>query len=208
MLNQVFDILSRMVETPVPSRDEIAFLILNPETEYFKQIFTKLEATTAFEFISGVINESAIPFLVASREVLSSENVISTIGKKSASDLNKTSANISKYDEEFTKRYSNALATFGRTLYAYKGHDPFDSEKIVSALRAFNRSTVMICGSSMEVDCIASVFGALRTGFLPVIVSDACSSSSERIYYEALDVVSRVARIVDTRDLMKSWGMV
>ncbi len=187
-----------MEENLAPPKDEIVFLILNPEMESFKRIFTKLEATTAFEFISEVTNEFGIPSLTASRKRDNNSGI----------DSKETGQFPSKYDEEFQKRYSEALERMKGKKYTYSGFDPFVSDEIVSALKNMKRKKIMICGNPIESDCIAAVFGALRTGFQPTIVSDACSSSSERVYFEALDVVSRVIPIVDTRDFMKTWRMV
>jgi nicotinamidase-related amidase len=60
-------------------------------------------------------------------------------------------------------------------------------------------------GFHTETAILRSALSGLDHGIMPIVVSDAVSSYSERIYYEALDIISQSTEIIDSRDLMKRW---
>ncbi|MGC8516014.1 MAG: isochorismatase family protein [Thermoplasmata archaeon] len=174
--------------------DDTIFIAINTGVENFKDISTKLEVVTAFEYIFDAARKRQIPTLFCRRkESLNMERGVN-------------SAHVSSFDDEFFKRYKNVLSAFKDGYLAYDGLDAFTSRDIVNKIRLSGRSAVCIFGIPIEMDVIASVFGAIRLGWKPLVISDASSSVSERIFYESVDIMSRVVTIIDSRDLMKSWG--
>jgi|YelNatPaOPRAMG01_1025707.scaffolds.fasta_scaffold00402_31 nicotinamidase-related amidase len=174
--------------------DDTIFMAINPEAENFKVISTKFEVVTAFEYIFEAARKREIPAIFCRRsEALTFQDGVNSI-------------HISSFDDEFFKRYKHVLSTSNNDYITYDGLDAFTSLDLVNKIKLSGRSAVCIFGMPIEMDVIASVFGAIRLGWKPYLISDASSSLSERIFYESVDIMSRVATIIDSRDLMKSWG--
>ena len=170
------------------------FIAINHGVENFKDISTKFEVVTAFEYIFEAARKRQIPSLFCKRR--ESLNM----------DKGVNSTHVSSFDDEFSKRYQKVLSTSKDGYIKYEGLDAFTSSDLVNRIKLSQRSAICIFGIPIEMDVIASVFGAIRLGWKPFLISDASSSVSERIFYESVDIMSRVATIIDSRDLMKSWG--
>ncbi len=180
-------------ELPLRPQDTI-FVAINPGLENFIEISTKFEVVTAFEYIFHAAHERSIPIILCKRS--------------NSLDFEKQSntRHITSYDAEFTARYKEVMSVINGPLISYTGMDAFSSSELIEAVKVTGRPTLCIFGTPIEVDVLASVFGAIRHGWKPYLISDASSSLSERIFYESVDIMSRIARIIDSRDLMKTWG--
>lgn len=170
------------------------FVAINPGLENFVEISTKFEVVTAFEYIFHAAHERNIPVIPCKRmSPLDFEKGLNT-------------KHITSFDAEFTARYKEVLSVIKEPFISYTGMDAFSSHALTEAVKTTARPTLCIFGTPIEVDVLASVFGAIRLGWKPYLISDASSSVSERIFYESVDIMSRIARIIDSRDLMKTWG--
>ena len=69
------------------------------------------------------------------------------------------------------------------------------------------KTTVMIAGFYTEVDVFITAAEALMHDFYSVVISDATSTFSERVFFQSLDMISQVVEVIDTRDLEKIWGV-
>jgi nicotinamidase-related amidase len=194
-------ILGIVDNTNIPDKSSCAVIVLNPSLDRFIKVFTKFEVVTAFEYLADAILKYAIPVFVASKKYDNAEN----FSDKRKSDQENQNFK-SRYDDEFITRYTKILSTLPVQRYEYSGYDAFSAGNLSSAISESRKDNILICGTWLETDIIGSVFGSFKLSVKPIVVSDACSSESERIFYESLDVLSRVTRIIDTRDLLKEWG--
>ena len=196
-----FEQIWEMVDhTNIPEESSCAIVVLNPSLDLFIKIFTKFEVVTAFEYLAEAVSRFSIPVFVASRR----DDTMPLINKDESNV--ETQKFKSRYDDEFITRYTKILSTLPSHRYEYTGFDVFSVSDLKTSIYETNRKNILICGNWLETDIIGSVFGSFKLSVTPIVVSDACSSESERIFYESLDVLSRVTRIIDTRDLLKEWG--
>ena len=170
------------------------FIAINPGVENFNNVSTKFEVVTAFEYIFEAASKRQIPTIFCRRR-----------GPLNM-DKGVNSLHVTAFDDEFSSRYQKVLSSSKEGYLPYDGLDAFTSSDLVNKIKLSLRSAICIFGIPIEMDVIASVFGAIRLGWKPFLISDASSSVSERIFYESVDIMSRVATIIDSRDLMKSWG--
>jgi nicotinamidase-related amidase len=174
--------------------DDTIFIAINPGVENFKDVSTKFEVVTAFEYIFEAARKRQIPAIFCRRkEPLNMDKGVNSL-------------HVTAFDDEFSSRYQKVLSSSKEGYLPYDGLDAFTSSDLVNRIKLSLRSAICIFGIPIEMDVIASVFGAIRLGWKPFLISDASSSVSERIFYESVDIMSRVATIIDSRDLMKSWG--
>ena len=196
-----FEQIWEMVDhTNIPEESSCAIVVLNPSLDRFIKIFTKFEVVTAFEYLAEAVSRFSIPVFVASRR----DDTMRLINKDGSNV--ETQKFKSRYDDEFITRYTKILSTLPSHRYEYTGFDVFSLSDLKTSIYETNRKNILICGNWLETDIIGSVFGSFKLSVTPIVVSDACSSESERIFYESLDVLSRITRIIDTRDLLKEWG--
>ena len=196
-----FEQIWEMVDhTNIPEESSCAIVVLNPSLDLFIKIFTKFEVVTAFEYLAEAVSRFSIPVFVASRR----DDTMRLINKDESNV--ETQKFKSRYDDEFITRYTKILSTLPSHRYEYTGFDVFSLSDLKTSISETHRKNILICGNWLETDIIGSVFGSFKLSVTPIVVSDACSSESERIFYEYLDVLSRITRIIDTRDLLKEWG--
>ena len=196
-----FEQIWEMVDhTNIPEESSCAIVVLNPSLDRFVKIFTKFEVVTAFEYLAEAVSRFSIPVFVASRR----DDTMRLINKDESNV--ETQKFKSRYDDEFITRYTKILSTLPSHRYEYTGFDVFSLSDLKTSISETHRKNILICGNWLETDIIGSVFGSFKMSVTPIVVSDACSSESERIFYESLDVLSRITRIIDTRDLLKEWG--
>ena len=186
--------------TNIPEESSCAIVVLNPSLDRFIKIFTKFEVVTAFEYLAGAVSKFSIPVFVASTR----DETMRLINKDESNA--ETQKFKSRYDDEFITRYTKILSTLPSHRYEYTGFDVFSLSDLKTSIYETNRKNILICGNWLETDIIGSIFGSFKLSVTPIVVSDACSSESERIFYESLDVLSRITKIIDTRDLLKEWG--
>ena len=196
-----FEQIWEMVDhTNIPEESSCAIVVLNPSLDRFIKIFTKFEVVTAFEYLAEAVSKFSIPVFVASTR----DETMRLINKDESNV--ETQKFKSRYDDEFITRYTKILSTLPSHRYEYTGFDVFSLSDLKTSISETHRKNILICGNWLETDIIGSVFGSFNMSVTPIVVSDACSSESERIFYESLDVLSRITRIIDTRDLLKEWG--
>jgi hypothetical protein len=196
-----FEQIWEMVDhTNIPEESSCAIVVLNPSLDRFIKIFTKFEVVTAFEYLAEAVSKFSIPVFVASTR----DETMRLINKDESNV--ETQKFKSRYDDEFITRYTKILSTLPSHRYEYTGFDVFSLSDLKTSISETHRKNILICGNWLETDIIGSVFGSFKMSVTPIVVSDACSSESERIFYESLDVLSRITRIIDTRDLLKEWG--
>ena len=196
-----FEQIWEMVDhTNIPKESSCAIVVLNPSLDRFIKIFTKFEVVTAFEYLAGAVSKFSIPVFVASTR----DETMRLINKDESNV--ETQKFKSRYDDEFITRYTKILSTLPSHKYEYTDFDVFSLSDLKTSISETHRKNILICGNWLETDIIGSVFGSFKLSVTPIVVSDACSSESERIFYESLDVLSRITRIIDTRDLLKEWG--
>ena len=177
-----FEQIWEMVDhTNIPEESSCAIVVLNPSLDRFIKIFTKFEVVTAFEYLAGAVSKFSIPVFVASTR----DETMRLINKDESNV--ETQKFKSRYDDEFITRYTKILSTLPSHKYEYTDFDVFSLSDLKTSISETHRKNILICGNWLETDIIGSVFGSFKLSVTPIVVSDACSSESERIFYESLD---------------------
>jgi len=72
-------------------------------------------------------------------------------------------------------------------------------------LRNSNRTTVIITGIATEMGVESTARDALNRGFIPVVVTDAVSSSDKESHERSLANMSKIAITLTSEELRKTW---
>lgn len=188
-------------------RPEDAVIIkLNFRMDIFDQVFSKLEMINAMEYLSETVENLGIPQLhvdTITDAVLPGEGLLHYAGIKEGRRKNRTAPR-SILDSGLNSDFERFLPKDGFQLKSRSG-DLFHNGELLEFLEKTGRKTVMLAGFFTELEVLRTASSCLEYGYYGVTVSDATSTYSERIYYEALDLISQSTEVIDTRDLMKIW---
>ncbi|MEM0158421.1 MAG: isochorismatase family protein [Thermoplasmataceae archaeon] len=186
--------------------ERIAVACLNLSVENFQEVFSKMETVTAFAFLFGEIESLAIPV----RYVYTGDPKGSDVFTSYNRDKNKRRRNgmapSSKLDVEYSSQFSSMLPGGNDPIEVSTSLDIFEGTSINDMMSEERRDTLMITGFFAEREVLFNALSALNRGYFVAVVSDAISTYSERIYYQALEILSRSVEVIDTRDLMRIWG--
>lgn len=195
---------STMPELAEPNR--VAIINLNYSESIFKEIFSKMEFIIAWEFLEEKVKKYSIPMLYT--------HLVEKDGAKSqfASYLHKKektraehTAPKSPLDADFIRKFQAYLPSVSDQISNVPHEDIFLESDVEKWIRDSGRDTIMFTGFYTERDVFVSAFEALMRKYYSVIISDATSTYSERIFFTSLDLISQNVEVIDTRDLEKIW---
>lgn len=192
-----------MIGELLSKNKDYCFLFINMEKDRFKTSFSKWEMVSGLEVVFRVIDEFKIDLFSVSTDCESLSDVKLTQAQNNGpGDIPFKSA----YDDKFLEQFDSFVKKIPKSI-TVKFHDVFFFQNVTAPLVKSNLSKILICGFDAEREILASVIGAVREGFIPIVLSDCISSRSERVFFEVLNVMSRWAVIGDTRDMVKLWNL-
>ena len=198
------DHLERLSKYSISSPNDVSFLVINYTGDQFSRIFSKMEFVTAIRYVSEASKKFSIPVIYVNKEVSETSPLRSYINEK-LEERTRFLPAMSAYDERFREGFIRYLPSSDKVIRV-SGEDAFKSDDVRMALKNYGRRAVYICGFRTEVEVHITALSCLSNGYFPVVVSDATSTFSERSFYSALDSMSQVVEVIDTRDLIKLWG--
>lgn len=182
---------------------DFGFLFINMEQKRFDTCFSKFEMVSGLETITRVVDEKKIPCFAVKTSAKNTETKIpGSSGETNPSDIPVTS----KYDEDFKEKFSDLIKIVPEPISS-SFYDAFTNRELIDQLKNKKINKVLMCGFDSEREILASVIGAVRESFTPVIMSDCVSSVSERVFFEVMNVLSRWSVVGDTRDMVKLWNL-
>jgi nicotinamidase-related amidase len=181
---------------------DTAIIAINLTPDYFRDVFSKLEFLNAYTYLQNLADKHEIPIIHVST-AQPEDNFVAYRQMKAERRLQRKAPK-SVLDRDFDSQFESVLGKIKDSIIA-KNDDIFNSSTLPDLLGKNRTRYALIIGFHTETAVLRSALAALDHGVMPVVVSDAVSSYSERIYYEALDIISQSAEIIDSRDLMKRW---
>ena len=203
-MKKCMDHLERLSKYSISSPNDVSFLVINYTGDQFSRIFSKMEFVTAIRYVSGASKKFSIPVIYVNKEVSETSPLRSYINEK-LEERTRFLPAMSAYDERFREGFIGYLPSRDKVIRV-ASEDAFKSDDVRMALKNYGRRAVYICGFRTEVEVHMTALSCLSNGYFPVVVSDATSTFSERSFYSALDSMSQVVEVIDTRDLIKLWG--
>ena len=202
------DELERSRLDPIPDPDEVSVIFINYTIENFADSFSKMENVTAMDYLIPKIEESGIEsqyVFTRAGGMGGNKSIVNYLEHKNER-RRRNMAPQSKMDARFISEFSNYLPEQNSPIFVSEISDIFGSEELAEKLRKSGRDYIFLCGYFVEREIYHNVITCLDNGFFPFVISDAVSTYSERVFYGSLDLLSQIAEVIDTRDLMKKWG--
>lgn len=179
-----------------------ALILLNPYERIFSNVFSKLEFLNAFSYIRWLSQEWGIPILRV--DVIGEKNRLSDYVLLKQNRNLQRAAPRSMLDGDFNSRFSVLIRDLEPVMRS-DTDDIFEAKAVANVLLNGQFENILITGFLLDRTILRVALSAIDHGILPIVVSDATSTYSERIYYECLDVISQTAEVIDSRDLMRRW---
>ncbi|MCW6168275.1 MAG: isochorismatase family protein [Thermoplasmatales archaeon] len=190
--------------TDIINEKKILVLHLNHKLETFSKVFSKFEVITALDFLKHACDKFQIPELFLNTdETAIKDDKLYNYYKLKENRRKERIAPPSKLDKKFEDQFANYILNV--SPMRIESPDVFMNEEATKSIRASGKKILFITGFFTEVDVLRSSASALDHGYIPFVISDATSTYSERVYYEALDIISQYNEVIDSRDLMKLW---
>lgn len=186
----------------------VTIVNLNYSERTFEDIFSKMEFVAAADYLFPSAEKFSIPMIYTKKDGskrVGDEEFHSYL-KMKTENRSKHLAAKSPFDKEFVDSFKQYLPSSKQQIVQVPNEDIFLDSSLMEIIEDSHADTILFTGFLTETDVYASAIGALMRGYYSIVVSDATSTYSERIFYESLDLMSQVIEIIDTRDLMKLWG--
>lgn len=186
---------------------DVVIVNLNFSMDNFEKCFSKMEFTMGMDYLSWAIPRFNIPNIFTRKTGASSERAeIESYWDKKIFNRSAHSAPASILDEKFRNEFEKYLPDESSRFVDVRKADAFLDSGLEDEIRRLGKGTVMITGFYTEVDVFITAMQALMHDFFSVVISDATSTYSERVFFQSLDSISQVVEVIDTRDLEKIWG--
>lgn len=176
----------------VERQEKFELIYINPASERFRQCFSKLETITAIEYV--MMFQDRIWIIPVEMDWNGATEFQLERMERSRKPEHESSS--SEFHARFEK-FLNGMPNPVRLSYE-SGFDKLSGYDNQSGRMVF------LGGFNTEFEIFLSVQKLFLAGQLPVVISDLCSSPSERAHFSSLESISRFAEIIDTRDLQKS----
>ena len=204
----MMDELERSRLDPIPDPDDVSVVFINYTIENFAESFSKMENVTAMDYLVAKIEETGIEsqyVFTGSANAEKGSPMESYLALKNER-RRRTMAPKSSMDARFISEFTNYLPEQNSPIFVSASSDIFGSKDLSEKLSKSGRRSIFLCGYFVEREIYHNVITSLDHGFFPFVISDAVSTYSERVFYGSLDLLSQIAEVIDTRDLMKKWG--
>lgn len=191
--------------TAIVDPERTILVFINFHMEIFDRIFSKLEVINAMEYLDESTKMLGIPRIYVNTLTPNNERVTSELEKynniKDARRRSRTAPE-SILDPDLNRNFEKYAAE--QEIICHH-QDLFSCGEFVDRIKLSGKRTIMLAGFFTELDILRTSAACIDHGYYGVTVSDATSTYSERIYYQALDLISQTTEVIDTRDLMRIW---
>lgn len=186
--------------------DRVVIINLNYSADIFRNVFSKMEFIMAWEYLESQLNKYSIPVLYTNLENTTENDgtLAAYLGKKHSVRAAHT-APVSPLDGKFIEKFTKYMPENREDVMTVPHEDIFLESGVEEWIRQSGRDTVLFTGFFTERDVYISAFEAIMRKYYSVIISDATSTYSERIFFTSLDLISQTVEVIDTRDLEKIW---
>ncbi|MCL4341843.1 MAG: cysteine hydrolase [Candidatus Thermoplasmatota archaeon] len=192
------------------NQDSCLLINLNYYDDLFKKSFSKMEFIMAMDYLEPKVKKMGI-----SSMDIDTTDAMQHTGSKGIKKENYESVKAERRDRliprtsdmdmQFIARFSKEFA-FKNKVVKSRYTDIMLDENIRDAVESYSPGTLVFTGFRTDLEILTSAMTAELMGYYSVVVSDATSTYSERLFFSSLELMSQNIEVIDTRDLMKIWG--
>ncbi|MHB8360915.1 MAG: isochorismatase family protein [Thermoplasmataceae archaeon] len=188
----------------VTNAEDIINIAINIEKTKFKSIFSKMEFLGAYEYLMENFKKYKIPTIFVDIDLRKFDDT--EYGMEKEYRRNKSMAPVGPFEDEFMKKFTILSERYngGKNL-TVNSINIFDNSVIEKEMQKNEKKVIMLTGFNTDREILINSSLVFFKGFIPVVVSDATSTYSERMFFNSLEFISMYGEVIDSRDLMKAW---
>ena len=183
---------------------------LNYYDDLFRKSFSKMEFIMAMDYLEPKVKEMEISSMDIDTTHAMQHNGPTARKKENYESIkaerrDRLIPRTSEMDMQFIERFSREFA-FKNEVMKSRSVDIMLDGNIRDTVESYSPNTLIFTGFRTDLEVLTSAMTAELMGYYSVVVSDATSTYSERLFFSSLELMSQNVEVIDTRDLMKIWG--
>ena len=180
-----------------------ALILLNADEAHFSRIFGKLEFITAARVILKYCREKPVPLLMANMGTNPKVEDSQTLFMESRRKVRQSRAtSILGSNEKLFIEYRSVLRAFSESNpIELSRENAISDHRVREFIEEHKAERIFVLGFDTDVEVLLTVSGVISSGLMPIVVSDAVSSPSERLHFNALELMAGFAEVVDSREI-------
>lgn len=186
------------------------FININYYEDLFRKSFSKMEFIMAMDYLEPKVKEMEISSMDIDTTHAMQHNGPTARKKENYESIkaerrDRLIPRTSEMDMQFIERFSREFA-FKKEVMESRSVDIMLDGNIRDTVESYSPDTLIFTGFRTDLEVLTSAMTAELMGYYSVVVSDATSTYSERLFFSSLELMSQNVEVIDTRDLMKIWG--
>lgn len=181
--------------------DDSIIVLVNYNTEFFRNCFSKMEFLMGMDYINNFIDKYKIPVIFTERELnytVENPELLKLRNRKEENRM-KNMAPPSDYDRGFIEEFNKKIKV-NNTVKTWK-EDIFYRSSLEEEISKTGRRSIFLGGFFTDTDIFISSANANIREYNTIVVSDITSTYSERLYFQSLEMISQFVDVTDTRDM-------
>ncbi len=187
--------------------DDTAVVMVNYSTEFFRHTFSKMEFLMGMDYMNSFISKYNVPVIFTIRKLCYDVGNphLKEIRDFKENNRKKNMPPESDYDEAFLREFHGKITV--KNEIKVEKEDIFYHSNIENILEHTGRKTILFGGFFTDTDVFISSVNAGIREYRSIMVSDISSTYSERLYFQALEMISQFIDVIDTRDLGEDFPL-
>lgn len=182
-------------------------ICINNDERHFTSCFSKMEFLTAYKYLNKFLSDMNIQsFYVSTPSALyrgKDTEFKEYVENKSimfrTHSINEIEASLLSEYKSFKKAEGKWIKSMAISV--------FDSSNTEEMENFGNRKNIVFTGFNTELEILLNCMVAADNGFVPIVISDCVSSQSERTHFNSLECISKIAYVIDSRDIESMTGV-
>lgn len=189
------------------SSGDFIHISINNDEKHFTSCFSKMEFLTAYKYFNSFINDLKVANLYVStptalyrgkdaefREYVENKSIMFR-----THSINEIEASLLAEYKKFRKSDGKWIKSMAVSI--------FDSGNAEEVENFGNKTNIVFTGFNTELEIMLNCMAAADNGFVPIVISDCISSQSERTHFNSLECISKMAYVIDSRDIESMTGV-
>ncbi|MGP6239370.1 isochorismatase family protein [Cuniculiplasma sp. SKW4] len=182
-------------------------ICLNNDERHFTSCFSKMEFLTAYKYFNKFLNDMKIQnFYVSTPSALYRGKDAEFKEYVENKSIMFRTHSINEIEASLLAEYKGFKKAEGKWIKSMS-ISVFDSSNTEEMENFGNKRNIVFTGFNTELEILLNCMAAADNGFVPIVISDCISSQSERTHFNSLECISKIAYVIDSRDIESMTGV-
>ncbi len=180
-------------------------LDFNNTESRFRKVFSKMEVMAAYDVLDQLIlSRHALSLSIETPNSVyrgKDESFSNYLNERMELYGNRdiTNSELTYLDQHHLRSKKNQVA---RSKFSLSTISVWRDRKLSEVLSREKSEYILITGFDTDCEVLINTLDTVDMAFVPIVVSDCVSCSSERKHFSALEILSRFSYVLDSRDII------